>query len=484
MTRVLFCGTHPDQYNGYSKVVFELASYLSIQPDIDLHIFGFQNYYQNEEHRRERFLKNVTIYDAHKNEEPKSKGFGFLLIKDYVLKTKPDIVIIYNDLVVINGLLDELIKIENRKFKIVPYIDVVYKNEKNNLIQKINHYSDAGIMFTNYWKQVLHFQGFNKPSYVLEHGFNRMLYYPVEQSLARKYFKLSPNDFIIMNLNRNQPRKRWDICMMAFVKFISTRMDSNIKLLVATSLQGGWDLSDVIISETRKYNVTIDDFKKHLIVIKRPQQMSDFEINILYNVADVGLNTCDGEGFGLCNFEQAGVGVPQIIPNVGGFKDFFNKTNSMIISPVYSYYCDHSRDYVSGEAEICSVNDYVQALETYYTNLELRMEHGKNSRKNILSKYTWASKGEILYRIIKNETRHLNNKMNSSLEILHEDGDDEVEHVEDYQKPNEIVNEETVNGEDGEKGISTINDQQKQLSIDEMTPEQMKEALRKLLKTT
>jgi hypothetical protein len=74
--------------------------------------------------------------------------------------------------------------------------------------------------------------------------------------------------------------------------------------------------------------------------------------------------------------------------------------------------------------------------------------------------------------------------MNSSLEILHEDGDDEVEHVEDYHKPNEIVNEETVNGEDEEKGISTINDQQKQLSIDEMTPEQMKEALRKLLKTT
>jgi hypothetical protein len=186
MTRVLFCGTHPYQYNGYSKVVYELAAYLSIQPDIDLHIFGFQNYFKNKDHMNERTLQNVTIYDAHEHEESKSKGFGYTLIKEHVLELKPDIVIIYNDLVVICGLLDELTKIENRTFKIVPYIDVVYKNEKNNLIRKINQLSDAGIMFTNYWKDVLQFQGFTKPSYVLEHGFNEVLYYPVDKKLARR----------------------------------------------------------------------------------------------------------------------------------------------------------------------------------------------------------------------------------------------------------------------------------------------------------
>jgi len=29
-----------------------------------------------------------------------------------------------------------------------------------------------------------------------------------------------------------------------------------------------------------------------------------------YIIADIGINTCDGEGFGLCNFEQAGIGIP------------------------------------------------------------------------------------------------------------------------------------------------------------------------------
>lgn len=471
MTRVLFCGTHPYQYNGYSKVVYELAAYLSIQPDIDLHIFGFQNYFKNKDHMSERTLQNVTIYDAHEHEESKSKGFGYTLIKEHVLELKPDIVIIYNDLVVICGLLDELTKIENRTFKIVPYIDVVYKNEKNNLIRKINQLSDAGIMFTNYWKDVLQFQGFTKPSYVLEHGFNEVLYYPVDKKLARRYFKINPDEFIIMNLNRNQPRKRWDICLMSFIAFVSTRLGSNIRLLVATSVQGGWDMSDVIISELRKYNISMEEFKKHIIILQRPQQMTDFEINILYNVADVGINTCDGEGFGLCNFEQAGIGVPQIVPNVGGFKDFFKKSNSMLISPSYSYYCDHSRDYVSGEAEICSVNDFVEAMETYYEHRDILFEHGQASRKLITTKYTWASKGEHLYKIIKNETKHLIQPKSRKDDIIILDSDDPVE--------NEITNVEKIHGLGEESSSST----EKRTSIDDMTPEQMKDALRKLLKT-
>jgi hypothetical protein len=30
----------------------------------------------------------------------------------------------------------------------------------------------------------------------------------------------------------------------------------------------------------------------------------DEDINMFYNAANVGINTADGEGWGLCNFEQ------------------------------------------------------------------------------------------------------------------------------------------------------------------------------------
>ena len=399
--RILFCGTHPEQFNGYSKVVYELSNEISKYDDIEWYIYGFQNFYDSHQHKMERTLpSNVKIYDAFKHEEPKGKGFGENEFKEHVLKINPDIVIIYNDLIIIHTLLTKLHEIQNRTFKIIPYIDIVYKNEKNSLIQKIQEMSDGGIMFTEHWKEVIQSQGWTKPLWILEHGFNEKNYFQIPKRLSRKFFNIPEDAFVIVNLNRNQPRKRWDICLMSFIKFISCHLDKDIRLMISTTLQGSWDLVDIMISECKKYNISINDLQKHLILIKNPQQLTDYDINIMYNVGDIGWNTCDGEGFGLCNFEQAGVGVPQIVPHIGGFKDFFNKDNSLLIESKWSFYCDHSRDFVSGEAEVCDINDYVKALNFYHENKNVVKAHGKNAKEHICKNYKWVDKGKQLYRII------------------------------------------------------------------------------------
>lgn len=435
MKKVILCGTHPAQYNGYSKVMFELSKYLAECSDIKLYIFGFQNFYDNHEHKIERKLpENVSVFDVYANENPKNKGFGEKIIVDYIQDVNPDIVIIYNDLVVINSLIEQIKTIPERTFKLIPYIDIVYKNEKNALIKNIDNICDGGIMFTKYWENVIKYQGFKKPTYVLEHGFNTDNFYPVPKQLCRKFFNIKNEDFIIVNLNRNQPRKRWDLCLMSYIKFISKHLDEPIRLLIATSMHGGWDLSDLIISECRKYEISIEELKKHLIILQNPQQISDFDINIMYNLGDIGINTCDGEGFGLCNFEQAGVGVPQIVPNIGGFKDFFVKgRNSLMIDPKWSYYCDHSRDFVAGEAEICDIDDFVDAMEFYYTNRDVIIEHGQAARENIVTNYKWWSKGKQFYDIILEETKHLNvNTPNTSTSLELNDVDD-----------NELINQKS-----------------------------------------
>jgi len=38
-------------------------------------------------------------------------------------------------------------------------------------------------------------------------------------------------------------------------------------------------------------------------------------LNKVYNAVDVGINTADGEGWGLVSFEHGACGVPQIVPN-------------------------------------------------------------------------------------------------------------------------------------------------------------------------
>ena len=402
MVRVVLCGTHPDQYNGYSKVVYELAKQLSTYDHIQLYIYGFQNFYDGADHKIARSLpSNVEVYDAFKHEEPKNKGFGETLFVDYVKRIDPDVLIVYNDIVIISTFLDLVKKnMPNHRFKLIPYIDIVYRNEKNSLIAKINEMVDGGIMFTKHWEDTIRTQGFTKPLYVLEHGFNPKQFYPVPKSLARQFFSLKDTDFVILNLNRNQPRKRWDICIMAFVKFLSRNRDAQIRMILAASLQGSWDLVDLIVSESRKYGMTVHDVKKHLVVMQNPQRLTDFDVNVMYNAADVGINTCDGEGFGLCNFEQAGVGVPQVVPNIGGFRDFFDGDTALLLDPKWSFYCDHSRDFVSGEAQVCAVDDYVDALEYMLHNPSARNELGKNARRKIMTHYDWKDKGKKLVDII------------------------------------------------------------------------------------
>lgn len=403
MVRVVLCGTHPGQYNGYSKVVFELSKYIGMCGDVELSVFAFQNFYDNDQHNAERQLPpTVKVFDVCKHEAPKSKGFGEALLVPFLKQVDPDILIIYNDLVIITTLLERVKKeMPDHRFKIVPYIDIVYPNERNSMILRINDMVDGGIMFTNYWRDTIQRQGFTKPLHVLEHGFDRAQHYPVPKALARTFFGIPESDFVIVNLNRNQPRKRWDICAMVFVKLLSMNRGAGIKLLIATSLNGSWDLVDLFVSEGRKYDLTFDDIKRHLIIMQNPQQLTDFDVNVMYNVADVGINTCDGEGFGMCNFEQACVGVPQVVPFIGGFRDFFTPENSITIDPKWSFYCDHARELVSGEAQVCAVDDYVEALQFLMDNPDARAKLGREARDTLPDRYVWEKKGRAFYDIIR-----------------------------------------------------------------------------------
>jgi glycosyltransferase involved in cell wall biosynthesis len=403
MTRVLLFATHPASSNGYSKIAFELANQLSQKDDIQLTYYGFQRHMKNDAHTSKRTLpSNVQIYDAVLNEKPGTgHGFGFNEITDFVNINKPDVCIIYNDMVVVGAVIDQLKKAKDTNFKIIVYMDQVYQSQRKEFIKRLNDDADMVLTFSDYWNDCLIKQGVTKPCAVLLHGFNPTMHFPVPKHLARKYLNLNMNDFIVCNLNRNQPRKRLDIMMMAFAEFVSRHISEPIKLIIATSLVGSWNLLEIYERELKIRGVSMEDGMKHLITFDNPQGLTDDMINILYNAIDVGINTAMGEGWGLCNFEAAAVGTPQIISDVGGHKEFFNKNSAILIKPKIHLYTDSSIDGCPGCAEICDYNDFVDALEEYYCNESLRKEHGENARKHILDKYKWDVIGNSLYDYIK-----------------------------------------------------------------------------------
>lgn len=479
--KVILCGTHPYQFNGYSKVMYELSKRICEYDDIDLHIFAFQNFYKAEGHEEERSLPDkVKVFDAYHEETPKNKGFGENLFVKYVKEVCPDIVIIYNDLAIISTFTKTIRdEFPDRKFKLIPYLDIVYQYERQALIDYIHESSDGGIAFTKYWKTCLQKQGFTKPLDVLEHGFNPEVYYPIPSKVARKYFEIDNDEFIIINLNRNQPRKRWDICIQAYVKFISKHKNEKIKLFVMTTVNGSWDIVELMRFEGKKYGMDIMELKNHFTFIQNPQKLTDTEINIMYNTADIGWNTCDGEGFGLCNFEQAGVGIPQIVPAVGGFKDFFNENNSITVDPVVGLYGDTLKDTVQGYQEICAIDDHVNALEKYYSDKHLRKTHGAQARRDIL-KYVWQEKAEVLRNVIINSTKDMfidddTNLVDSINEFL-DDSEDTTEQKSDDIDIDKLIDEKLAERKLDVKKKETKPD----LSLESLSPNELIELQRRI----
>ncbi len=400
--KVLFFGTHPFSTNGYSYVVVELAKEMAKKSEFDYSIYGFQNFVAKDDHKKARQMpENVFVYDACANENPRQQGFGFDQVTEFVTNHKPDVVIIYNDMIVVSNVLDKLKAVPDRNFKIIVYADQVYLHQKKEHIARLNKEADFVLAFTPYWEDNIKKLGITKPTDYLCHGFSKEIHYPVPKALARQYYGLKESDFIIMNLNRNQPRKRWDTCLQAFAEIVSRHPDEPVKLLIATAVNGAWNLMEVYERELWKRGITLEEGMKHIILIDNPQQLSDEEINILYNVADVGINTCDGEGYGLCNFQQAAIGIPQIVPYIGGFREFFTKDNALLVEPKFTFYVDAARDGVGGEAQICDPADYVDAIEAYINDKSLVKLHGKRCREEIPVKYSWDKIADRFANILK-----------------------------------------------------------------------------------
>jgi D-inositol-3-phosphate glycosyltransferase len=330
--RVVICGTMPSQCNGYSKFVYNLAKGLAGIDDMSVFIFGFQRQDTTKEHEEERKLpSNVEVFDAMGVDKKDANGFGMNVIQDYIKKVEPDVVILYNDIIIVSAFIKILEKMDVG-IKVVPYLDLVYNNHNLDILNFIASSVKEIIFFTEDWqgsfmKSIDEKNRGHLKTYVLEHGVCPATNYPVNKSVARAMYGMSEDDFMILNLNRNQPRKRWDVMISSFIAFLAENKEDipKIKLIIGTNMKGYWDLNDIIKGKCQEHGMNHDDIMGCFVQIKNPQKLSDKDINTLYNVADVGINTCDGEGFGLCNFEQAFIGIPQIVPNLGGFKSNINE---------------------------------------------------------------------------------------------------------------------------------------------------------------
>ena len=390
--KFMLVSTHLHQFTGYSKVAHNMVLELAKKPWLKITHFGFQKMPQVPPGYRP-YPSNVDVYDAADGEKPFQQGFGYQQLPDFIRRKEPNVVMIYNDLSVVARFLEEIRKSGiPRNFKIWVYCDQVYNTQLQPFLDILNRDADLVFTFTNGWKKCLKEQGITRPMDVITHGFDKDKFFPIPRELARKQMNLPLDRFVILNLNRNQPRKRYDILIMAFVELICKYPTKPIYLFCVCDKgeKGGWDLFGIYKRELMLRKVPIEMYADRLMISSVDMTFRDEDINMFYNAANVGINTADGEGWGLCNFEQMGVGVPQVVPDIGGFREFCTANNSVLIKPKNRYYLPMVYCPVGGEALACDPHDVCLALEEYVLNSSKVEEHGKVARETVL-KYNWPN---------------------------------------------------------------------------------------------
>jgi glycosyltransferase involved in cell wall biosynthesis len=346
-TRFLLVSTHTEQTTGYSKVSHNLLKQLAtLHPVVKVFHFGFQRSSARTP-KPMRPLTNIVQYDAAANEEPREQGFGFNKLKEYVETVSPDIVMIYNDPIVVNQFL-ESIKDLPKTFKIWVYLDQVYEGADMGLLRRIENTADRILCFTESWKAHLktRLTTATLPIDVLEHGVDTITYKPAAPSERigfRKQLNIPGDAIVFLNVNRNSQRKRLDLTVMGFARVLLTVPNAYLVIVTGVKPESGGYYNPLMIflSELKKVGLEPTAYGQRLVTIDTTPPAAYFNdetINQMYAATDIGVNTSNGEGFGLCQLEHMATGAPQVVMDVGGYRAFMDESTGVLIKPsTYEY---------------------------------------------------------------------------------------------------------------------------------------------------
>ncbi len=160
------------------------------------------------------------------------------------------------------------------------------------------------------------------------HGVETQHFYPfsdddAERRIeARRAMKLDDPEhhdaFIVLNANRNMPRKRIDLTIQGFAEFARDK-PANVKLYLHMATQDtGWN----VMALARRHGIY-----DRLIMTRADNVAPDFsdeQLNLLYNACDVGITTTTGEGWGMVTFEHAATRAAQIVPRHTSLADLWD----------------------------------------------------------------------------------------------------------------------------------------------------------------
>lgn len=239
---------------------------------------------------------------------PGGDFLGFGRTEAILKEVRPDVVVIQNDTWHFPGYFEKI----QHAVPTVGVIAVDGKNCRGDYLQELDH----GIFWTQFGLDEARAGGFTKPASVIPIGIDQEFWCPGSRDEARKkIYKTQYNDvkdaFILLNINRNQERKRFDLTLRYFAEWIRHNKPENPILHLHVAPTGdinGYDCQDL----ARYYGILDNVIFVESRLNKGP---NDYQMRDIYRAADLGISTTQGEGWGLTTMEGFACGLPAILPD-------------------------------------------------------------------------------------------------------------------------------------------------------------------------
>lgn len=220
----------------------------------------------------------------------------------------------------------------------------------------------------------------------IAHGGEPEKFFPEDRSAARKmcFGGAVPDDaFVVMSVNTNQFRKRQDTTIRAFAWMVQHVPNAYLVLHNAGGNdRGGWDLGQL----ARLYGVESRVICTHWTM----PELSEAQLRLLYNCADVHVNNGGGEGWGLSTHESALCGVAQLVPDWSATKELWEGAAGLLPVPEYRF----EPKFLNTAHAIIDPKALGQRLVYLAQNPDARQALADACRTRALTFPTWTTVGE------------------------------------------------------------------------------------------
>lgn len=326
---------------GFAQVLGNIARELHKTGKYNIDVVGIN--YSGDPYDGEKWPGRVfpAMPGAMASSGPYGDVYGRQRLLDLMGSGRYDVVYMIQDTFVIEPIMDEVLKtqqalIENgsKTFKTIFYfpVDAQLKPEWVEAVDK----SDFPVVYTEYGKQEVlkHVPELESRLNVIYHGNNPDDFFPIEdkQDVAdfrKQYFNGRADDrFLIVNINRNQPRK--DVVRNLMI--LKELWDRGRRPLLYLHMQYE-DAGGNIFTMANQLGLgkEYEFFMPSPKIFSANQGMPIEDVNRIYNAADLVMSTTLGEGWGLSATEAMATKTPLLIPNNTSFSEIGAENRAALV---------------------------------------------------------------------------------------------------------------------------------------------------------